>query len=391
MKPNEWKEIADCVVKYIRNQLTAEERLKLEKWLQESEDNRQEFERLCSEAFVQEQRKAELSFSGDQAYRRFSKSLRRYRFARIWRAWGAVAAILMLGMVVGYYMWSGKESLPEGPQYISSGRSIARLTLGDGKVIDVGETIYDTIRNGGVTLNITEKEVVYCAEGEKVATDLNTLEVPRKGEFRLSLSDGSRVWLNSETTLRFPPVFAGEKREVYLAGEAYFEVASDSLHPFIVHLPRTYRVEVLGTSFNVQGYPEDRQYRTTLVQGKVKIAGVGQAVALRPAEQAVIDVEETQIEKTVVNVWPYVAWKEGRFVFRKERLENIMQRVERWYDVKIVYDTEDVKDITFSGNIERYENFAKIIEMLEITGRVKFSVEDNLIKISKNKSMFNSN
>lgn len=383
METETWKKIAGWVVKYIRNELTMEDRALLEAWLKKSKANQDEFDRLCSEEFLREQRKSELSFSADYAFQRFTQSMRKKRRISKLKIGGQIAAVIVLGLSVGWFAWRNPVMPEITSVEITSGMPMARLTLGDGKVVELRGRINEMIRQSGATVNITGEQVIYSGTREDGKAELNMLEVPRRGEFRLTLADGTKVWLNSETRLRFPQVFSGKNREVYLSGEAYFEVTADSLHPFIVNLPDAGQVEVLGTAFNICDYEDEPQSRTTLVHGRVDVRWEGKSLSLYPDEQAFVDLTTRQLKKQKVNVRPYIAWKEGRFVFRKQRLEDIMRTVERWYDVGVSYGDEGIRDITFSGNIERYENFGKIVEMLEVTGMVEFQVEGNQIRISR--------
>lgn len=382
MEPGALNELANWIVKYIRNELTDSERTSLKRWIEQSEENKAEFERISSEAFLVEQRKEELSYSASAAYRRFIASTRKQRRMSLFKLWSRVAAVIMFMVSGGWWLWHESEAGQSNSEKIVSGSSMARLTLAEGQVIELKGQMSDVIQREGLSVNITGEQLKYLQTGEATA-DLNTLEVPRRGEFRLILADGTKVWLNSETVLSYPQVFIGDQREVFLSGEAYFEVAPDRSHPFIVNMEKGSKVEVLGTAFNVRSYENEAYAQTTLVHGSVNIQTKGKNMKLLPGEQAIIGLAEASLEKRKVNVTPYTAWKDGRFVFRKQSLEDIMRTAERWYDVKVVYASEELRHITFSGNIERYENFDKIIHMLEMTRMVKFTVKGNQIMISK--------
>ena len=385
METESWKIIADCIAAYIRNELSREQNAQLNEWLEESEANRQEFEKICSEEFFKEHRKIELSFSKQEAFGRFSHLLYRKRRILLFKRVGQIAAMMVLLVGIGWLWMPQKENPARGLSDLPGIRAMARLTLGDGQIMELKEDQDRVIHKEGIKLRITDGQVICTPDEKKGSPAMNILEIPRRGEFRLTLADGTRVWLNAETVLKFPAAFEGRQREVYLQGEAYFEVMPDSLRPFQVVLADGGSVEVLGTAFNIRSYKDETKIQATLVKGRVAVHWHNKKLELEPGEQASIDQQTHRLEKYAVNVRPYSAWKEGRFAFRKQRLEEIMHTLERWYDVKVTYETTDLKEITFSGNVERYEDFGKIADLLELTGRVKFEHAGNEIKIKKNK------
>lgn len=383
MEVNRLDEIANLVVKYLRDELTAEEFSELEQWRKESQRHEEEFHRLCSEDFLKEQRQREMFFSVVAAEKRFSteirKSLRRRRML-CWTRTVAACILLISGAVL--YFRGGQETVPEAVA-IACGGARARLTLGNGEIVELEGKTGLFRGEEGVVLNIGKDVLQYIGQGKTEKEEYNTLEIPRKGEYKVILSDGSQVWLNSESVLRYPQTFAGNERHVYLSGEAYFEVSHCPEQPFIVYLNEGEKIKVLGTSFNIQAYRDEKEIYTTLVEGKVSFESGERQLSLFEGEQVVLNTESHSLTKRKVDVRPYIAWKEGRFVFRRVRLEEIMKMVARWYDVEVRYEDEMVKDISFSGNVLRYEDFDKIIAMLEMTRMVDFKVENKRISISK--------
>ena len=187
----------------------------------------------------------------------------------------------------------------------------------------------------------------------------------------MTLADGTRVWLNSESELHFPLQFGGEQRIVQLTGEAYFEVAKDAARPFIVKTSH-YNIEVLGTRFNVADYDNDMSVHTTLVEGKVAVSGPGvRQRILQPNEQFVLDKNTGKQEIKTVDVSYIVAWKDAGFRFRDVRLEDIMHAIERWYDVTVFYENQEVKDYRFGFNVGRDESIDPILRIFEANGRIK--------------------
>lgn len=227
--------------------------------------------------------------------------------------------------------------------------------------------------------------LVYTANVEKAVTEVmyNTVEIPRGGEYRLELADGTKVWLNAATELRFPVNFAGDAREVYLKGEAYFQVKRDEEHPFMVHTSMGV-VEVLGTSFNVRDYEEEREVVTTLETGKViYVSGNSkEKVMLKPGYQA-LEKEASPVKVRKVNPVQYIGWREGKYVFEDVALEDIMQTLGRWYDIDVVYADSTVKKLHFTGDLERYESINVFLSFIETGGDVKFKTEGKTIIIDK--------
>ena len=208
----------------------------------------------------------------------------------------------------------------------------------------------------------------------------NQLIVPRGGEYRLTLSDGTKVWLNSSSVLTFPTVFAGDFRKVKLSGEAFFEVSPDAGHPFIVVTSKM-EVKVLGTSFNVSVYEDEEAVHTTLLEGRVEVrAGNGGPCVLKPGEQAYL--AEGQITRKEVNTRQFTSWISGKFMFCNTPLEEISKQISRWYDVDIFFSKEEVKKICFTGAILRFEPLEELIRMIENTSNVRFSVKNKTIVIS---------
>ena len=206
----------------------------------------------------------------------------------------------------------------------------------------------------------------------------NTLNVPKGAEFNLVLADGTQVWLNAESKLKYPVVFGSEERVVELEGEGFFKVSKDASRPFRVKT-KSQVVEVLGTEFNVDAYPDEGYVYTTLVEGKVKVDAEGKSLELVPGMQSVVGGQEMYSRK--VNTGDVVSWKNGMFVLEDKSLEEIMSKLARWYDFNIFYQNQAVKEITFKGKIPRYASFESILDILERTGEVKFKVSGQTVTV----------
>lgn len=261
------------------------------------------------------------------------------------------------------------------------GKNTALLTLANGKTIQLNEA-----KNGVV---IDAAHLKY-SDGTAVVSELDnigpqqtfTASTPRGGTYQVILPDGTKVWLNAASMLKFPTSFSGkDSRTVELAGEAYFEVSKDKAHPFVV-VSKGQVVRVLGTHFNVNTYGDDGNIKTTLLEGSVNVADMANRnLVLKPNQQAVLPFAENNKAIVVkqVNAEDIVAWKNGQFLFNEQSLSSILRQLERWYDVDVDYST--VPDTRYDGAISRNVKLSKVLEMLEQTGNLKLKMEKNIIKV----------
>ncbi len=281
------------------------------------------------------------------------------------------AAIMILPLSLGVFLLI-RENKQEKVVYaevpVQPGRKQAMLTLSSGQQVMLADTIVHVNEKGMVISNFPDKELVYKIMNDTMKTETiyNTVTVPRGGEYKLVLADGTIVWLNSDSHIRYPVTFSGNTRQVELEGEAYFEVAKDVEKPFIVRM-NEYNVRVTGTQFNVRNYLNE-SLATTLVEGGVQIERKGKVDRLRPGQQAVLENNEIRIR--VVNVEEQVAWRHGAFGFTQCRLENIMEELARWYDVDVFYMNQQVKDYHFSAWFKRSSSINEVITILEKTKKI---------------------
>lgn len=297
----------------------------------------------------------------------------------------AAVVVLLLAVGGGYRLWqqSGKEmALPT--VVVTQGQP--RLILNDGRQISLGkeENMSGTSEVEGIRINRQDKSIVYASVDSVVSgtLDYNTLEIPRGTEYKLMLADGTRVWLNAQTRLRYPVNFGSGERRVYLEGEAYFEVAKDAGRPFRVE-SAAQTVEVLGTQFNVYAYPDEPQVYTTLVDGSVAVtaAGSGKQMNLIPGEQVVVEAKYGNMTKGKVNIEEVISWKNGMFVFDDQTLETILGKVARWYDVEVFYKNTRAKAFVFKGNLPRYGELSELLKVLESGSQVRFAVKGRALVV----------
>lgn len=269
---------------------------------------------------------------------------------------------------------------------IEPGKQQAELLLSTGErlALDVHQTLYKQEATGMEIINDTASgKVSYRSIGVGVVDSLkfSTLTVPKGGEYSLELPDGTVVWMNSESSLRFPESFASDRREVYLTGEAYFEVKKDRSSPFLVHTEEG-SVRVLGTSFNVSAYPGDKLWQTTLVEGMVAVVRGQEDILMHPNEQYQIDTRTGVGELKEVSPEFYTSWRDGKFYFKAYTFEELVERLERWYDFKMFYTSENIKSRRFSGVVNKHQPLQEMLSFLEMTSDVRFDVKGNVVTAS---------
>ena len=301
-----------------------------------------------------------------------------------WITWSKYAAVILLFVSMGIF-WFVNEKKQEVENVtvakIEHGSMKAQLVLANGRKVDlVPETNLQLEEEGGTRILTLDNMVKYSGMdslvGQSAEVKYNTLIVPRGGEFSLELADGTRVWLNTESKLRYPVAFTGEERRVEMDGEVYFEVAKNREKPFVVTVNGV-DIRVLGTSFNVSAYQED--VVTTLVTGKVQLKKGDEQVVLLPNQQAIWSDDKFKVKQ--VDARNYVLWKEGIFYFEDVDLERILDDMARWYNVNIFYMNSTLKKMKFSVEIKRYEDINEILRRIEQTKRVKFEIKDRTINV----------
>ena len=361
-------------------------RAKLEAWRKESAGNEQEYQEL-----LQEFRSGDIlePYPEEEIGRQWKKFSKRNRTIHpVFRYWYRyVALIVLLLGAAGVLKWQLDETRKTSErttQTISLAQGSPLLVLADGRTMLLNDSVGWGREADLQQVRLDEQGITYqqsdSLEKEEV---FNTLIIPKGGEFQIQLADGSRVWLNSESELRYPVDFVGTERKVFLKGEAYFQVAKDATKPFRV-VVNDMQVEALGTEFNINAYRDDNCLRTTLAEGKVRVSypDTYQEYILEPGEQAVLKGGVITTEQ--VNVDDIIAWKKGRFVFSDMSLEAIAHQLERWYDVEIRFDDVVAKYYRFTGVMKRYNELEQVLELIEETTNVRFKVEGRQVKVFRN-------
>lgn len=263
---------------------------------------------------------------------------------------------------------------------IKPGSNKAVLILGDGSTVELNDTIQGKIAQQGETIVSKSRngQLTYEETGKAAKeTIYNTINIPKGGQYSLTLPDGSKVWLNSATSLKFPTQLNDKERVVELDGEAYFEVAK-SKQPFLVKV-KDMQVEVLGTHFNVMAYSDEANINTTLLEGKVRLSSGTTEVILKPGQQGLFT-QAAGFKVKAADTEQALAWKNGYFNFNDEELASVMRKISRWYNVDIAFNNRNSK-LSYAGVISRFNNVSDVLNMLSLTGTVQFKIEDRRITV----------
>lgn len=376
-------------------------------WLQK-EENKHLFEEVITNrmAFLQKEygQQIEPELEWQKLWQQMQKDFytpipeKRKINRRVWYSMAAGVCVLM-ALAGGLLLQQGKEKKSVSPmaQIEHVGKRSAQLIVSTGEVLDLSqEEIYQKAVDGTLITNDTLKLLSYQSDTQKTTIIrtgednalkkikkeivYHTLRVPAGADYQVTLADGTKVWLNCESTLRYPVEFGDEKREVYLDGEGYFEVNKATEWPFIVNAEQM-QEKVTGTKFNVKSYSTEPIVHTTLVEGSVWAYTDQTQVQLTPSEQFRYNKETGKTSVQKVDTELYTGWIEGMFVFRNQRLEDVMNDLARWYNMTIFYSTAETKEIRISTNLNRYKNIDDLLEIINESGKVVVARKDNTITI----------
>lgn len=380
--------IANLIARHLSGEITAEEKTKLESWKKADREHDALFQKICNEKNHSAHIEKAKQFNPESGWKEVEKRIRsrhnRNKYLKLLNYAAAIIIPIVLVSISLKYVSpivpSDKEPLVA--QSIYPGESKAILTLDNGETIHIDKTVSNIVQKlDGTQIKVDSTTLNYHQSTPSLSTKkepiYNKVEIPRGGEYALVLSDGTKVHLNSMSSLRFPISFGNGKREVELIGEAFFDV-SKSGQPFIVNT-NGMKVEVLGTTFNVCAYPNE-EYQTTLVNGSVKVnAGEGEGCILKPSQQASIAPGKHEIQVRTVDTAFYTSWIKGKIHFKDTRLEDIMNTLSRWYDMNVVYANENIKSIRFGCNVDRYDEITPFVNLLEETEKVHIKINGKTI------------
>ncbi|MBN9383777.1 MAG: DUF4974 domain-containing protein [Chitinophagaceae bacterium] len=386
---------------YTSQRATAQEEQELMEWMQEAQENSE------LQIYVQnlwDQYRPQTDFSNvnwDGMFDRITQNNKVFSIAPEpktrhirWPRIAAAAAVLLLIATGSYFLLTQKQSRQTVAKtqrqellhkdVAPPAGNKATLTLANGKVIILDSAGMGSLVNKGAAnaSKLNEGELVYAPNTE-MKLEYHTLNVPKGSRpMQLHLADGSEVWLNSASSIRFPNVFNGGARKVVITGEVYFEVAKVTGKGFLVEANGA-TTEVLGTHFNVNAYENEPGIKVTLLEGAVNVRRADQSAKLAPGQQAILrSTQDDRIEvASNVNIEEVMAWKNGTFEFNETDIQSVMRQIERWYDVEVVFEGSFTQH--FNGTIPRQANVSRILNMLEKTGGVRFSIDGKKILVKK--------
>ncbi len=368
--------------KYLSGNCTSEEREAIENY-QDSID-------LDSHHWIKEQM-GEEELVKEAIHFELLNSIARQKRRQIIRIWYAAAAVILLVLSSGLYFNNLKTKTTviaktESPRFkndVLPGDNRAILTLDDGSQINLDDAQNGVLASENNTdiRKTGSGQLEYSASNKLIETvKYNTLSTPMGGQYQLSLPDGSRVWLNSGSSIRFPTAFIGKERIIELKGEAFFDIRENKKMPFIVKTNMSMDIRVLGTQFNVMAYDDEKSINTTLLEGSVQLLKESGTAFLEPGQAAILNKGTGKIKVAPADIEEAVAWKNGYFIFSNENIESIMRKVSRWYNVEVDYQG-NLSNKDFVGTISRDKNISEILKMLELTGAIHFRIEGRRITV----------
>lgn len=389
-KENNIFQLARIIAASLRGKANDEEQRTLREWLSVSTRNEKIYDGFKDGKRLEQKIVESRQINWEKDYQQFITKRQRTRKNRRMKTIIRYAAILTLPIVAASIFLlqkNDRQAIVSISEVIKPGEHKAVLITGGGDRITLSDSTLSPIQEqNGMIVNVMNNKVFYTLPEDSLCTQespiFNTLQIPRGGEYFLTLADGTEVWLNAETEIRYPVQFTGNKRVVYLDGEAYFTVAPDKKKPFTVVSTHA-SVFVLGTQFNFRAYPDEQDVQTTLVSGSVIMQSekYKQQIKLVPGEQGVLEKRSANLTKQEVNTYLYTAWKDGRFAFRDARLEDLFNILARWYDLSIFYQSPEAKDIRFTGDLNKTDDFKSILKIIEQNERVTFTVNQHTVFI----------
>lgn len=383
---------ADLISRYLKGDLSYEEMEQLRLWADADKKNQQ----LLDDMENPEVQTDDLHFfstvNKEAAWENLTNAINespKQRSVSIVKYWKYVAAVLVVGFsyIVFYLAYKDKSlqmakvETPVLAKDVLPGGNNATLTLADGSVLVLKDMANGTVNEAnGIRISKKDGQIVYEILNQEGSGEVlyNTIRTPAGGQYHVVLPDGSKVWLNSESSMRFPTAFLGSERTVNLTGEGYFEITKNTKMPFVVQAPKT-RVEVLGTHFNLMAYANEGASKTTLLEGSVKVGNGISTQIIVPGQQAIVG---DRIQVKNVDIDEAIAWKNGYFQFQSENLSSILRQLKRWYDVE-VENEQLIPDKHFTAVISRNTSLSQVLRILEMSGELKFKIEGKKISIQE--------
>lgn len=379
----ESESIYQLILSVLTNEASEEEKKSFSRWLKESDDNKREFEKVRRLYLTSSSKRKEQVYDTDSAWNKVHKQTIRKKEVRFTGMFLRYAAMIMVVISTGVYFYitnSNDKLVADTEQFDQP-----TLLLHNGKRILLEEKEFSMQQQHITIKNNTDRKLIYeksnTVSNEK--SEQNHLIVPKGKTYQLVLSDGTKIWMNSESEIIYPLLFNGNKREVTLVGEAYFDVAKDKNKPFYIKA-NGIDVKVLGTVFNVSCYSKDKTITTTLVEGSVCIQTQnGKEQIIAPSEQLSYNKEHLDIEVKTVNTELYTSWINGEYIFKDAPLEDIIAKLQHWHDFTVSYQNEKIKSYRFSLTVSRNTSLDQLLEIINFTSEVKLERINNNINIKE--------
>ena len=383
----EFDRLKKIIVKDILGSASGEERRLLDEWRNQSEEHRRLYEKLVSGSFLEKAvsdnnkalRRREWKRLEARIVRQRGRSVRLIRFR-------VAAAVCILALGIGAVgLWSNSRqdrggSPLAGSIRMGSPKAIVELAGGQQFLFNKDTTLRLEAQGIQLVSSRDTLDIIQPVIAGERGEEYNVVRIPHGGEYITRLPDGSVVHLNAGSELKVPVHFGTESREVWLRGEGFFEVVHRENLIFTVHTDKA-DISVLGTEFDVRAYTDEKEVMTTLVQGVVGVSSGGTYDRLKPGEQARI-AGKGDVRVAEVDIYPFIAWKNGRMVFENERLEKIMAELQRWYDFELFYADPDVKEMHFTIDILKYEEISKVLNLMERMNKVKFTQKGRTVVVN---------
>lgn len=383
----EFDRLKKIIVKDILGSASGEERRLLDEWRNQSEEHQRLYEKLVSGSFLEKAvsdnnkalRRREWKRLEARIVRRRGRSVRLIRFR-------VVAAVCILALGIGAVgLWSNSRqdrggSPLAGSIRMGSPKAIVELAGGQQFLFNKDTTLRLEAQGIQLVSSRDTLDIIQPVIAGERGEEYNVVRIPHGGEYITRLPDGSVVHLNAGSELKVPVYFGTESREVWLRGEGFFEVVHRENLIFTVHTDKA-DISVLGTEFDVRAYTDEKEVVTTLVQGAVGVSSGRTYDRLKPGEQARIT-GKGDVRVAEVDIYPFIAWKNGRMVFENERLEKIMAELQRWYDFELFYADPDVKEMHFTIDILKYEEISKVLNLMERMNKVKFTQKGRTVVVN---------
>ncbi|MCW3807134.1 FecR family protein [Plebeiibacterium marinum] len=376
----ERRSINKLIFKFLVGDISRQEKEILDGWINDSGENKKFFEKVCGSKFISESYSNYKQIDYEQAFDGFMRKTGQTHkkiWLNTWVKYAAAVVLLIALATPAYYKWknSSQEVVPGQPRAILLSADGTEINLEEqsNKDIKFDNTIIATNSGGNISYNV--------GGDIEPGNSYNTIIIPRGGEYRITLSDGTKVHLNSMSSLKYPIAFNDSVREVQLTGEAYFEIARDKKRPFYV-LTDEIKVKQYGTAFNVKNRQKDF-VEVVLVHGKVSLIhdNFTKEQVMKPNQLATYSKSSKKVVLADVDIDPYIAWNIGKFIFNDMSLVEIMENLSLWYDVDFQFEDEDLMALRYTGNIPREESLENILNTIQFTTDVKFSVKNKKIVV----------